>query len=97
MIPCPYCDEMFEDEHGHGLCFACKIQGITWGSVRQGPSVYALEKETVEAAKASGRKIERAHPNDSQDIARARKHARKMRELEDKKIFDKKRRELAGA
>ena len=56
---CPNCSEPYVDEHGHGLCFGCKVKGLTFASVRQGPSVWALEKQAVEDARAVGIEPER--------------------------------------
>ena len=63
MPECPQCGDRFEDEHGHGLCFGCKIRTVGWGRVPQGPSKYALEAEAVADARAAGIEPERPDPN----------------------------------
>lgn len=82
---CPECAAPFVDEHGHGLCFGCKVKGITFGSVRQGPSIWALEKKAVEDARASGIEPERYEgQNASKNLAERK--AKTDKEL--KKVFD---------
>jgi len=49
------CGKDFLDEHGHGLCFGCKIQGISFGKVdpnRMSPQ--AAEKSEIAKIRAKG-------------------------------------------
>lgn len=88
MIACSQCNELFIDEHNHGLCFGCKVKGVTFGSVRQGPSVWALEKQAVADARAAGIEPERyTGPSPKVD-----KKAKAEKDL--KKITDKLRAEV---
>ena len=85
MSVCPTCKDPFNDEHGHGLCFGCKIKGIRFGSVRQGPSVWALEKQAVEAARADGIEPERYEPvSATKKAERDRKAERELKRITNK-------------
>jgi hypothetical protein len=57
------CGKKYLDEHGHGLCFGCKVQGVSFGKVPQGPSKYFQEKQEIETAAAKGIEVERVDPN----------------------------------
>ena len=48
------CGNEFNDEHSHGICFGCKIQGLTFTSVNTGPSKYFLEKQETQQIIAAG-------------------------------------------
>ena len=59
---CP-CGTVFEDFHGHQICFSCKIGTLNFDKVSTAVES-SLEKEIVTAAAKSGRSIERAHDAD---------------------------------
>lgn len=56
------CGDSYEDEHGHGLCFGCKISTLRWKKVPESTS--HVGKEIVELAEKQGRGIVRASPLD---------------------------------
>lgn len=58
------CGLVFEDFHGHGLCFGCKIQTLRFDTVSHASDGMA-ENDIVAANAASGRKIVRASDSDS--------------------------------
>jgi len=68
------CGMVFEDLHGHGLCFGCKIQTLRFDKVAYVAEGMA-EKDIVAAAAASGREIERAsdRDRDRRDFAKIEK------------------------
>ena len=59
---CSDCGDPFFDEHGHGVCFACKVGTVSLGSVPNMHDVSFAEQErqAVANAAAIGVEIERA-------------------------------------
>lgn len=58
---CSECRVDFDDEHGHGICFGCKIQGLNFGPTPDPnePSRFAIENDWVANARQQGHNIER--------------------------------------
>ncbi len=73
------CGKKFDDEHGHGVCFGCKIQGITFASVDTGPSKMFREKQEVADILATG-----AEPIPNKDLKPLEEFGQKREGFSDK-------------